>query len=272
MSKSDYLVHTSGKVIREDEEIHTYLIRADSLEEAQNIGKKLFSNEYGTDSQSISTTGVKFNRSGRAILAIAFMSIAIALSFTNWFTETAHTSVSFKPDFISSLFAVSLYTAYVVKFKGVEQTLKFWDLLLSIFSILLIAGFVKILLVEKNLHILAFEIPIQTSLLLVVAVILSWVGFKSVSAFCMLVIVILGIINITTLNEAMGFFGIIYILTSFFGVLSYISIEPSVIDALPYIRKSVFNGSQFIQSNVGSLQKDLVKISKQKTTAKKRIE
>lgn len=61
MSKSDYLVHTSGKVIREDEEIHTYLIRADSLEEAQNIGKKLFSNEYGTDSQSISTTGVKFN-------------------------------------------------------------------------------------------------------------------------------------------------------------------------------------------------------------------
>ena len=95
-----------------------------------------------------------------------------------------------------------------------------------------------------------------------VAIIISWFGLKSVSGFCLIFVILLGMLNVVTLNQAMGLMGILYILSVTLGVLLYVSIEPSVIDAVPYFYRSFEKQSRWVKSDISSLQEKITTVGK----------
>lgn len=239
-----YLVHTSGEVL--DRQSKAYVVNATSVEEAQEIAKSNFAEEFYVVDNSIYAKPYK--RGWKAIFAIIFMIIPIALSFIGW--RIGHDTIYIRPDYISSLCALVFYMAFIVRFKGIHRVFETkLDIGLCASVILLLASFIQTLFVTKNISIFGLtEIPVDTKIIVFVAIILSWFGLKLVSAICMLSVGVFAIFNITILNNAMGsFFGSMYIICAFIGLLLYISIEPAVIEALPYLNYSVNRGLDYVK-------------------------
>lgn len=184
------------------------------------------------------------------------MSIAISLSFANWFVGDSHTATSFKPDMIGTLYATLLYLAYVVRFKGVEETIgSIWDLITMVTSILLLASLVNILLLKKNFSFLFFEIPFNTNYFIIFGILLSWLGYRYYSSLFIIFVTFFGLLNMTTLNAAMANYGIIYVMSATLGILLYVSIEPAIIESVPYLRNSLLRSSRIIKQDFKEFNK-----------------
>lgn len=239
-----YLVHTSGEVI--DRQAKAYVVKAESEEQAQEIAKINFAEEFYVMDECIYAKPYK--RSWKAILSIVFMLIPIGLSLIGW--RVGHEAIYIRPNYLSCLYAIFIYAAFVVRFKGIPRAFETkLDIVLCVSVILLLSSFIQTLLVTKNINILGLkEIPIDTKIVILFAIVLSWFGLKLVSAICMMGVGILAIFNIATLSNAMGnLFGPLYIISAFIGIVLYLSIEPAVIEALPYLRKSVNNGIDYLK-------------------------
>lgn len=242
-----YLVNTSGDVLNRQSK--AYAVKASSKEEALEIAKNNFHEEFYAVDENISV--MPFERTGKAIAAYFLMLIPIALSFISW--KNGHDSISIMPDFISSLYAILLYAAFVVRFKGIQRTISSWiDIAFCIFNVLLISSFIQTILVTKTINILWIkEITINTTMILPVAIILSWLGLKIMSSVCIVGVGTFALFNITKLSEAMGpFKGTVFILCAFIGILFYISIEPAFIEALPHFKKSVRSGLNYVRDDM----------------------
>ncbi len=239
-----YLVHTSGEVL--DRQSKAYVVKASTKEEAQEIAKNNFAEEFYVVDDHIYTKPYK--RSWKAIFAVIFMMIPIVLSLIGW--RVGHDTIYIRPDYISCLYALLFYSAFIVRFKGIHRVFETKiDIVLCVSVILLLSSFIQTLFVTKNISILGLkEIPIDTKVLVLIAILLSWFGLKLVSAICMLSVGVLAIFNITVLNTAMGsLVGSTYIICAFIGLLLYISIEPAVIEALPYLKNSVNRGIDYMR-------------------------
>lgn len=234
-----YLIYTSGEVLNRYDK--AYIIKAPSKEKAQEIARKSFTEEFNVTDENIYVKPYK--RTYRAIVAYAFMLIPILLSFINW--KVGHDTVSIRPDYISCLYAVLFYGAFIVRFKGVQRTIGSWiDIVFCFVIVILLSSFIQTILVTKTFNILLIkEVSINTKMVLPIAIILSWLGLKQVSAACIVGIGVLSFFNITALSNAMGcIYGPAYIIGAFMGILFYLSIEPALIEALPHFKKSVRSG------------------------------
>lgn len=241
-----YLVHTSGEVINRHDK--AYVIKAQSKEEAQEIARNNFAEEFYIVDENISVKSSK--RTYRAICAYILMMIPIALSFIDW--KVGHDTVSMRPDYISCLYAILFYAAFIVRFKGIQRTIGSWiDIVFSVLIVLLLSSFIQTILVRKTISFLWIkEISINTNVVLPVVIILSWLGLKLVSAVCMVGIGVLAIFNIAALSNAMGsVYGPAYIICAFMGIIFYLSIEPAVMEAFPYLKKSVGHGVSYVRND-----------------------
>lgn len=235
MSKS-FLVKTVGEVTEVTQQEHTYIIQATSDEEAREIGKKLFAETHSVSSDKISLTAKPFNYQTRAMLAIIFMLVAVALSFVGWRTETGHDLIYFAPDLQGTFLATLFYSAFVVRFKGVEKSVQsVLDVLLSLAVLLLFASFFNIFLIDTAFKFLFWTVPIDSMAVIILAIALSWLGLEIVSAFCYLVVAFLAMSNFSLLNDAMEF-GWVYVLCAFLGLLLYWSIEKTMLEATDFYR------------------------------------
>ena len=224
-----------------------------------------FCNEFSADVEMVEIKSDR--RTHKAVLAFIFMLIPILLSFINW--KNGHDTISISPDYISTLYGVLIYAAFVVRFKGIPRTVSSWiDILFCVFNVLLFASFVKTILFTKTITILGIiKINIDTNILLPVAIILSWLGLKIVSLICIAIITIVALFNITALNIAMGsIFGPLYVICSFIGIMLYLSVEPAFIESIHqfgevvnksfnYLNKDVSNVKANIDNKVNSLKK-----------------
>lgn len=241
-----YLVYTSGEVLNRYDK--AYVIKASSKEKAQEIATKSFTEEFNVTDENIYVKPYK--RTYTAIVAYAFMLIPIILSFINW--KVGHDTVSIRPDYISCLYAVLLYVAFIVRFKGIQRAIGSWiDIVFCFVIVLLLSSFIQTILVTKIFNILWIkEVSINTNMILPIAIILSWLGLKQVSAACMGGIGVLSLFNITALSNAMGsIYGPAYIIGAFMGTLFYLSIEPALIEALPHLKKSVSSGLNYMRND-----------------------
>ena len=252
-----YLIYTSGEVLNRYDK--AYVIKAPSKEKAQEIARTSFTEEFNVTDENIYVKPYK--RTYKAIVAYAFMLIPIILSFINW--KVGHDTVSMRPDYISCLYAVLIYAAFIVRFKGIQRTIGSWiDIVFCFVIVMLLSSFIQTILVTKTFNILWIkEISINTNMVLPIAIILSWLGLKQVSATCMVGIGVLSLFNITALSNAMGsIYGPAYIIGAFMGTLFYLSIEPALIEALPYFKKSVSSGMNCMRNDfveVGNSAKNL---------------
>lgn len=240
----EFLVHTSGEVY--DIQNKTYVIKASSESQAVEIAKQNFKKEFNCTQINTETQSLK--RTKRTFAAGILMFVAIVISlFTYTYKDTflffsIEREFSFAPSMQSCILAIIFYASYVIRFKGIARTVATTtDIIFCVLSILLLSSVFELILTTDNLNLLGF-IPLPDSLIILIfTIIFSLLGIKLLSVLCMIFIALTAVSNISIANEAMGFLGVIYILCSFMGLLLYLSIEPTVLEALPKIQKS-FSG------------------------------
>ena len=229
----EFLVKVSGNVVNRQDK--TYVISAKNQAEALNTANTSFENEY--EYIDITSSVKPYKRTLKAIICLAFLFIAITLSCIEW--KDGHSSVSIQPDYISSLYSVLFYTAFVMRFKGIQRATSSWiDVVSGIGVILLMSSFIQTMLFSGTLNIFGItEIEVNMKIILPVAIFLSWAGLKFISIICMLAIGIMALFSITSLNNAMGaFWGTLYILSSYLGVVFYLSVEPVAVETLSQLK------------------------------------
>ena len=252
-----YLVQVSGDVSNKQNK--TYVVNSDSIENAQIIATQNFCDEFDINGEAVYVKPHK--RTVKAITAFVFMLIPILLSLISW--KNGHDTISISPDYISCLYGVLFYAAFIVRFKGIQRTVNSWiDILFCVFSVLLLSSFVKTILVTKTISLLGItEITISTNVVLPVAIILSWLGLKIVSLTCMAGVSIIALFNITALNEAMGMIcGPLYVICSFVGIMLYLSVEPAFVESLSHFKMAATKGLNYISNDVSQAKSKAINI------------
>ena len=259
----EYITKVCGEVA--SSHVKAYAVDANSEEEAIKVAKQNFQNEYLTNGNVV-VIEKPYTRKKRSIIAIVAMIIPILLSLISW--KNGHNTISISPNLISCIFGVLIYSAFVIRFKGIQRTVRStYDILFAIISVILISTFISIILVNKQISLLGglFKIPVDSMTILVVAVILSWVGLKLVSLVCLGAILLPALNNIIGLNAAMGtLWGSIYIISSFLGVLMYASVEPAFMDT----RRSLLN---FTKKSINHINNDFIEAKTHVSKAKNLI-
>lgn len=256
----EYIIKVCGEVV--DNQYKAYAVKANSESQAQKIAKQNFQEEFLTDG-NVAVVEKPFMRKKRSVFALIAMIIPILLSLINW--KHGHSTISISPDLISCLFGVLIYSSFVIRFKGIQRTVQTkTDILFAIVSVLLLSTFVRILLLDTKFTLLGglIKFPINTYVVLIFAVILSWIGLKGVSLTCIGFIVLCALGNILGLNKAMRtLWGSIYVISSFLGIIMYASVEPTFMESKQYIHK-------FFKSNFKSLNEDLYQVKSNSITKK----
>lgn len=247
-----YLVKVSGDVL--DKKDRTYVINSHSVEGAQQIASQSFCEEFAIKGDAIVVKSSR--RTLRAITAMIFLLVPVFLSCgVSW--GTGHELISIRPDELSCLYSVLIYAAFVVRYKGIRSTFASWiDISFFVFMILLLSSFVQTVLVEEEFSFFGlFDYTVNTKLILLVAVILSWLGLKIVSLVCMGGIMLFAMTNIANLSDALGTTcGPIYIICSFIGIMMYLSVEPAVVEILSQARYSAGRGLRYISHDVSTVK------------------
>jgi len=254
-----YLVYSKGKIVENQDK--AYVVKAESAEEARNIAKEAFAEEYCVIDEDIYTKPYK--RTRNAILAFVFMAISIFLSFIDW--KVGHETVKISPDYMSCVYALLFYTAYIVRFKGFMRTVGSWiDIGFCATFTLLLASFIRTLMGVTNISILGlFEIKFDSSIIFPVAILFSWLGLKLMSVLSIACIGILALFNITALNEAMGnVWGPVYVLCAFIGTILYCSVEPALVEGLPHLGKNIGQGVVHMGNDFSAATETVRKVGK----------
>ena len=233
---SQFLVHAGGAVATEQDK--TYVVNAPSgtAEEAQQIASEMFAEEFKCVGEVY--TGKVIKRNGTLWL-ILFMTVAILLSFVGW--KNGHSTVSIRPDLISMMYAVCIYLAYIVRVKGILKVLEsIREIVVCALVLMLFASFIQILLGTNEFKIFGTTLfSFDSKMLLLIALLLSWLGVKFLSVASLGIVAVCALAKLSIVNEAMGVWGIVYVLSGFIGIILYLKTEPQVVAALPSYRKSL---------------------------------
>lgn len=255
----EYLVHTSGEVSTTQRK--TYVVSAPSQQEAQDIAIHSFQAEF--DCVRVDVEAQSFTRTKNSIAACVFMLIAIIISLFSFpyhktflFFSIPDT-FSIAPQPLSSVFSIIFYSIFVIRFKGIRRSVgSVIDISFTILSVLLLSSVFQSILTAKNLRLLGF-IPVpDPKIILIIAIAASLLGVKLVSAGCMVFIAIAAVSNLDVAGQAMGFWGVLYIMCAFIGILLYLSVEPAVLEALPQIKNSFSKTSKHISNDFTEAKKE----------------
>ncbi len=226
--KQRYIVKTQGRVL--DYQGKAYEIIARSPNEAVQIANEQFNEDYPVADNMIYSKAK--NVSWLTILSGISLLIAVIPTFITW--TSGHEKISLMPSLLSCGIAVAFYASYLVRFKGINNSLSNpREVYFFIMLVLLISSFVQALLTETKIKILFITIPIDTKTLLFVLIVLSWLGMRIVSAIGTVILLVLSYSNLVGLSGAMkGFFGPLYIIASFIGIVTYIATEPAFYEGI----------------------------------------
>lgn len=251
--KTQYLVHTSGEVSKFHNK--AYVIKATSEQEAQEIAKQSFKQEF--DCIKFNAEVQSYARTKRAVAACILMLIAIVISLFDYNYESKVlflipkiVEFSIAPQMTSCIFAIIFYAIYVIRFKGIERTIgTYIDIAFTVISVLLLSSVFQLILGTEDLKLFWF-IPLPNSYtVLVITIIASLFGIKLVSAGCMAFIAITAVSNLSVANEAMECWGVIYVICAFIGILLYLSVEPAILESLPELKNSFSNTFRIVKKD-----------------------
>lgn len=267
-----YLIYTEGNVINQQGK--SYMVNAPTEKVAQEQAKIQFIKEYGYNGEIY--TGKTRELKNFTGISIISMVIAILLSFINW--KSDHATVSIKPDLISCIMAFAIYSAYVIRIKGLQRMTDYIDLVFMVLTALLFSSFIQCILLNSTFKFIIWNVTIDCRLLLIMAAFLSWLGMKMLSAGCMLIILICAFIKILVLNRAMGnLWGPVYAICAGVGIITYLLIEPAVQEMIPYYHncaQRAMRGMKKDISEVGSeaqiFGKSIEEYAKQSTVQMKK--
>ena len=165
------------------------------------------------------------------IIAFFLIVISISLNFKVWVYDYTFfgynyysKKISIKPTLITTMISLFLFGGYIIR--NLKEILNdFIKILFFIIDIIFFSGFIA-MFADGKTNIFGFS----SQGLILVMVALMWIGLKSLLRYILLVFVASSTLFISQINEAMGFFGTIYILCAFFSfaIQIYTNIFPNI--------------------------------------------
>ena len=165
------------------------------------------------------------------IIAFVLISLSISLNFKVWIYDYNFLNIIkfqkiliIKPTLITTMISVFLFGGYIIRNKN-DIFNDYIKIAFCTIDIIFFSGFIAMFANGKTN---IFGISSQG--LLFMTIILMWVGLKSISRYVILSFISLSTLFLSQLNEAMGFFGALYILFAFlsFSIQIYTNILPNV--------------------------------------------
>lgn len=211
-------------------EVQTLSVKADSLENAKGAVLARFQENKGLKC-------VELNKKVSVLPGILSFSIALLLTTIPFYEKDGFNSVFLFPNIISLVCSLFVYSSFVIRVKGINNTFKnIPDFIISILCILVLASFIKIFLrdsivltgwVGTMLKMLGLN---NSYILITGAVIFSWLGIRGIAGFMWIIIAILGMVELATAGEYMGeYISAVFILSAFCGFIFYLKYEGKII-------------------------------------------
>lgn len=131
---------------------------------------------------------------------------------------------SISPSLMSTLFAVLLVMAVIIRNNPHKIFSKPSRFILLAEDVLFIASFLNILCNKEPLPIPGITMSCQT--LLIFAVIFNWLGIKEVAGIVWIAVLILGVTRLTALDSVMDFTGALYLLSALIsGIFQWLELD-----------------------------------------------
>ena len=144
----------------------------------------------------------------------------ISKTYFWFFTHKIEKEISVQATMLTAIAAVFIYSSYLVRynfFKRETGEQVFFSVVQTIVNVWAIAGLCSMFVGNEVWNVPVLNINSQTCLLLII--LLSWIGAKSISGFLWIILVVVGISHITEISGAMGVYGALYVVTFFISLL-----------------------------------------------------
>lgn len=178
------------------------------------------------------------------ILSLIFLMIAVSMAFLSYDRAGIffNTKLEIFPGFISTLVAIiliaPLYARNILKWNK-----SFYTLISLILFLMLFGSLVELAMGGNGLNSQVVQY------LLLSAIVLSWLGMKSIAGGSWLLLFPAIAVSIIENNTAMGFYGFIYVACGFIGILLHSELNPAnLVNGI----KEEFSGSTEIQNAIKS--------------------
>ncbi len=179
------------------------------------------------------TNSVLKDKSKSAISGIVAMSIAVILSFFRYFGKGSTDYIELFPNIISFTLSVIIYSAFVIRVKGLKNTFENKiDFAISFLFMLIIGIFIKLFSGDATKTsgligaILQFFHLDNGYPLFILLLCLSWLGMKPLCGFVLIGIMIFGLIELVTCGNYMGnLISVLFIFSAFCGCVFYLKYE-----------------------------------------------
>ncbi len=178
------------------------------------------------------------------ILSLIFLIIAVSMAFLSYDRAGIffNTKLEIFPGFISTLVAIiliaPLYARNILKWNK-----SFYTLISLILFLILFGSLVELAMGGNGLNSQVVQY------LLLSAIVLSWLGMKSIAGGSWLLLFPAIAVSIIENNTAMGFYGFIYVACGFIGILLHSELNPAnLVSGI----KEEFSGSTEIQNAIKS--------------------
>ena len=178
------------------------------------------------------------------VLSLIFLMVAVSMAFLSYDRTGIffNTKLEIFPGFISTLVAIiliaPLYARNILKWNK-----SFYTLISLILFLILFGSLVELAMGGNGLNSQVVQY------LLLSAIVLSWLGMKSIAGGSWLLLFPAIAVSIIENNTAMGFYGFIYVACGFIGILLHSELNPAnLISGL----KEEFSGSSEMQNAIKS--------------------
>lgn len=265
--KSDYYVKTHGIVLEHKEQ--DYVIYALNKEEAELQAKQMFGNDYTVINDSVELQTKKQNTL-LYVISVFCLLVSVILAYVQWSVESSFLWFDrseiyvIAPNLETTIYAIVFYSAFFVRFKGMESVFKsVKDIIVAILIILVFASMFTIVLGSQTF--LGGIITISPRTLIFIGLFLSWGGMKLVSSGCYILFAIFTIENITNVSEAMGtIWGPMYILLAYVGIAIYISSDYSLRNSLSSMLNFSKKAATYVSNDLKAAKAELDELRSKK--------
>lgn len=222
-----FLIETEVTVPYEKKELKRITVDASNFDSAKEKCENLL------DKEGVNFSGL--NKVSSPLPAIIAFGIVFFMSFIKYFD--AHKYIQLFPRVLAIFLSIIIYSAIVIKSKGIYNTFKGKsDTILSLLFIWVLAIFIQIFVGDSTVPTgfiskLLNKIGIGNNWLLIIgAILLSWLGINQIAGFVWIAVVLMGMLELGTCGEYMGNFkGAIFLLSTFVGFVFYLKYEGKII-------------------------------------------
>lgn len=222
-----FLIETEVTVPYEKKELKRITVDASNFDSAKEKCENLL------DKEGVNFSGL--NKVSSPLPAIIAFGIVFFMSFIKYFD--AHKYIQLFPRVLALFLSIIIYSAIVIKSKGIYNTFKGKsDTILSLLFIWVLAIFIQIFVGDSTVPTgfiskLLNKIGIGNNWLLIIgAILLSWLGINQIAGFVWIAVVLMGMLELGTCGEYMGNFkGAIFLLSTFVGFVCYLKYEGKII-------------------------------------------